>query len=112
MKKLLLVLFTIVTTNLSFSQTTALDFTVMACDNSGPHHLFSDLNAGKVVIIEYFMTNCSPCISAGQTLESMKSDLLSQYPGKIKSYAFGFSDTYSCSTILNWCSTNRIVLQE
>ncbi|MGE0568426.1 MAG: T9SS type A sorting domain-containing protein [Bacteroidia bacterium] len=108
MKKLFILITVFLNPFFLKSQTTALDFTVMACDNTGPHHLFSDLDNGKVAIIEYFMTNCSPCISAGQTLEAMKSNLIAQFPGKIKSYAFGFTNSYSCSTILSWCSTNSI----
>ncbi|MBK9283165.1 MAG: T9SS type A sorting domain-containing protein [Sphingobacteriaceae bacterium] len=112
MKKLIaLFTFTILLTiqcNKMHAQVTAMDFNVIDCNGGGPHNLFSDLNSGKVVIIEYFMTSCSPCITAGQTLENLKSNLISQYPGKIKSYAFGFTNTYSCSTILNWVNTNSI----
>lgn len=90
------------------SQTTAMDFTIVDCNGTGPHNLFSDLNSGKVVIIEYFMTSCSPCITAGQTLESLKANLNAQYPGKIKAYAFGYTNSYSCSTVLNWVNTNSI----
>lgn len=87
---------------------TAMDFTITDCNGSGPHHLYSDLNSGKVVIIEYFMTSCSPCIVAGNALESMKTKLLQQYPGKIKAYAFGFNNSYSCGTVNNWVTTNSI----
>ena len=52
------------------------------------------------------MTSCAPCPAAGQKLEAMKANLLSQYPGKIKSYAIAFNNTYSCSTIANWVTTN------
>jgi hypothetical protein len=90
----------------SKAQMTAMDFTMVDCNSSGTHNLFSDLNSGKVVIIEYFMISCGSCIVAGQALESMKSNLLSQYPGKVKSYAFGFNNTYSCSAIVNWVNTN------
>ena len=43
------------------SQTTALDFEQADCD-SGVHHLFSELDAGKVVILDFVMSNCAPCI--------------------------------------------------
>lgn len=88
------------------AQTTAMDFTMVDCNGGGPHNLFSDLNSGKAVIIEFFMTSCSSCVTAGQKLESMKTNLLAQYPGKIKSYAFGFNNTYSCATVNNWVNTN------
>ncbi|MDZ4665360.1 MAG: T9SS type A sorting domain-containing protein [Bacteroidota bacterium] len=97
---ILATLFTIQTT----AQTTAMNFNRNDC-NGNPQHLFADLNAGKAVIIEYFMTSCAPCPAAGQVLEVMKANLLAQYPGKIKSYAIAFNNTYSCSTVINWVNT-------
>ena len=89
------------------AQMTAMDFTMVDCSSSpSTHNLFSDLNSGKVVIIEYFMLSCSSCPVAGQKLESMKTSLLSQYPGKVKSYAFGFNNTYTCAQVNNWVTTN------
>ncbi len=96
------------TSQISRAQMTAMDFTMVDCNASATHNLYSDLNSGKVVIIEFFMTSCSSCIVAGQTLEAMKTKLLSQYPGKIKAYAFGFNNTYSCTTVNNWLTTNSI----
>lgn len=89
----------------AMSQTTAMDFNRKDC-NGVNRHLFADLDSGKAVIIEYFMTSCAPCINAGTVLESMKANLLTQYPGKIKSYAIGFNNTYSCSVINNWVNSN------
>ena len=89
------------------AQMTAMDFTMVDCSSTpSTHNLFSDLNSGKVVIIEFFMTSCSSCPAAGSKLENMKTKLLMQYPGKVKSYAFGFNNTYSCATVNNWVTTN------
>ena len=89
----------------SKAQTTGMDFNITDC-NGNPHHLFSDLDAGNSVILEFFMISCSPCITAGQELESMKSDLLAEFPGKIKAYAFGFNNTYTCTQVNNWITSN------
>lgn len=88
-----------------FSQTTAMDFNRMDC-NGNMQHLFADLDAGNAVILEFFMQSCNPCITAGTKLEAMKADLLAEFPGKIKSYATGFTNTYSCASNANWVSTN------
>jgi thiol-disulfide isomerase/thioredoxin len=72
------------------------------------HHLFGDLDSGKIVILEFFMQSCSPCIAAGKKLEDMKSKLLAQYPGRIKAYAIGYSNTYSCASNANWVSSNGL----
>lgn len=89
----------------SKAQSTAMDFNITDC-NGTSHNLFSDLDAGNAVIIEFFMTSCTGCITAGQKLESMKADLLAEFPGKIKSYAFGFNNTYTCSQITSWVTNN------
>jgi hypothetical protein len=36
----------------------------------------------------------------------MKADLLAEFPGKIKAYAFGFNNTYTCSQINTWVTGN------
>lgn len=87
------------------AQTTAMDFEGVDC-NGNMHHLFADLDAGNAVILEFFMNNCSPCVTAGTKLEAMKADLLAEYPGMIKSYSFGFNNSYSCTTVANWVNNN------
>lgn len=96
-----------VTSISSKAQTAAMGYNFIDCA-SNPQSIFADLDAGKALIIEYFMTSCSPCISAGATLEAMKADLMAQFPGMIKAYAFGYSDTYTCPTINSWVTTNGI----
>lgn len=91
--------------NQSFGQSTAMDFNTTDC-NGVQRHLFSDLDAGNAVILEFFMLNCSSCVTAGNKLEVMKSTLMNEYPGMIKSYAIGFSNSYTCTQISNWASTN------
>jgi hypothetical protein len=87
------------------AQSTAMDFNCIDC-NGNWQHLYADLDAGNVVILEYFMTNCSPCVTAGNYLEQMKADLLAEFPGKIKAYSIGFTNSYSCTSINNWVNNN------
>ncbi|MFZ5552883.1 MAG: T9SS type A sorting domain-containing protein [Bacteroidota bacterium] len=87
------------------AQTNAMNFDIVDC-NGNPHNLFNDLDAGKAVIIEFFMTSCGSCITAGNTLEDMKANLLAEFPGMIKAYAFGYNNSYSCTTVNNWITTN------
>jgi thiol-disulfide isomerase/thioredoxin len=86
------------------AQTTAMDFNRMDC-NGNTHHLFADLDSGKVVILEYFMgPNCSSCEDAAKEIDAMKTKFLAKYPGKVMSYAMGFQNSYSCSIITTWVS--------
>jgi len=105
-KKFALISSLVLLSNISFAQpTTAMNFNRNDC-NGNNQNLFNDLDAGNAVILEYFMTNCSSCVTAGQKLENMKAALLAQYPGKIKSYAIGYSNAYTCTTVKNWVTTN------
>lgn len=89
------------------SQTNAMDFTIVDC-NGGSHNLFTDLDAGKAVIIEFFMTSCGSCITAAALLEDMKANLATEFPGMVKAYAFGYNNSYTCSTVNNWVTTNGV----
>ncbi len=98
---------TLFTVQKANAQMNAMDFTMVDCSSTPTtHNLFSDLNSGKVVIIEFFMTSCGACPAAGSKIEAMKTKLLMQYPSKVKSYAFGFNNSYSCASVNNWVTSN------
>lgn len=105
MKKTL-ILASILFAGLVANAQTVMDFHRNDC-NGNMHHLFADLDAGNAVILEFFMLNCTPCVTAGSKLEMMKSDLLASYPGRVKSYAIGFTNAYTCTDIADWVSTNQ-----
>lgn len=104
-KSILLLTFLIFSFSLLKAQTTAMDFNRPDC-NGNMRHLFADLDDGNAVIIEFFMQNCGSCVGAGNKLEALKSDLLAQFPGRVKSYAIGYNDSYSCSSNLDWVFNN------
>ncbi len=60
----LVCLFSILFARAQTSLTTATDFTVTDTDGN-THNLFSILNSGKYVCINFFSTACSPCQSTG-----------------------------------------------
>jgi len=86
------------------AQTTAMDFTKNDC-NGVSHHLFSELDSGNVVIMEFIMT-CSSCIAAGHAIESMMTDLEIQYPGKVRLYQIAYTNSYTCTTMQGFKNTN------
>ena len=97
----------IFTAQTTVAQTTGMDFNRKDCDGTN-QHLFADLNAGNVVILEFFMNNCSSCITAASKINPMKSNILSQYPGKVKSYSIGYTNSYSKTLVKTWANTNSV----
>lgn len=86
------------------AQTTALNFTANDCDGA-PHDLFTELDAGNVVIIELVMMGCQPCITAGN---SIKNNVLpnTSDPSRVKFYSIGFTNSITCTQMNNWKTTN------
>ena len=110
-KTITLLLALILTSNAIKSQapTTAKDFNMNDC-NGQMHNLFSELNGDNVVILEFFMLNCSSCINAAKAIHPMFNKISNNYPTRLKYYAFGFQNTqpsYSCTNISNWVTTNK-----
>ncbi|MDZ4751451.1 MAG: T9SS type A sorting domain-containing protein [Flavobacteriales bacterium] len=88
------------------AQEVAMDFTQDDC-NGNPHNLFEYLDDNNVVIIEFFMTNCNPCINAGNQLKPHVEELQIAFPGKVEWFHFGFTDSYSCATVSDWVTSNN-----
>lgn len=104
MKKNLLSLITlllILITSLCKAQETAIDFDAADCDGQ-QHHLFTELDEGKVIIVEFVMLNCSPCIVATKDLTSLIHPYEETHPGRVKIYSFGFLDNYKCDGMRAW----------
>lgn len=106
MKKIILIT-AVCATMFAKAQTTAQDWTKNDCDGNS-HHLFAELNAGNVIILEYVMMDCAPCITAANGLKPVYNQFNSSHPGKVKSYSIGFTDTYTCTQLQNWKSTNNL----
>ena len=86
-------------------QTVAYDFNMNDCSGN-MHHLFEELDSGNVVIMELFMLSCSPCVDAGNELVPMFENLKASCSGKIIFYHMGYTNSYACSQITNWVTTN------
>lgn len=105
MKNLFFVLLlSIALTNSGQAQSTIIDFTQYDC-NGQFHNLYSELDSGYVVVMEFIMT-CSSCVLAGHALETIIADLETQYPGKIRFYQFAYSNAYDCSIMTGFKDTN------
>src|SRR5262245_29254661 len=102
MKKILLTSFAALAANFSFALF-ATDFTATDC-NSVSHNLFTELAAGKVVVITWVMP-CGACIgsasTAATTVQSMGNP-------NVVFYLVDDAGNTSCTTLNSWASTNSI----
>jgi thiol-disulfide isomerase/thioredoxin len=104
MKKLITILLSL-STLMSVAQT-ATDFTVSDCDGNS-YNLFSDLDAGKIVIITWTMP-CGACVSGALTAYNIAQSYEATHPGKVKMLlADDFGNT-PCSSIVAWGNSNGI----
>ena len=78
-----------------------MDFTQQDCDG-GQHHLFTELDAGSVVVISFVMMNCSSCIDGTTELKTMTEAYSSSNPNRVKLYSFGYLNSYTCPQMLAW----------
>ncbi len=85
---------------------TATDFTAPDCAGNS-YNLFSDLDAGKIVVITWTMP-CGACVGGALTAYNIVQSYEATYPGKVKMLlADDFGNT-ACSAINSWASSNGI----
>lgn len=102
----------IILTALMFAMTisraqTAMQLTGSDC-NGVNHNLFSDLDSGRAVILFFFMDNCGSCPPPAQKIQSMTTNLLKRYPGKIKGYVMPYNNSTTCTATKSWVSNNNL----
>jgi hypothetical protein len=106
MKAILTLLPLFFLTSSAFSQTTAVDYTGNDCSGI-PHHFFSELDSGHVLVIDYIMLSCSPCIIGTNALKTLTAQFEQSHPGRVRLYSFGYLDAYTCQQLSIWRSTNN-----
>ncbi len=88
---------------------TAMQLTGQDC-NGVSHDLFADLDAGKAVILHFFMPNCGACPPPAQKIQAMANHILATHPGTITAYAMPFNNTTTCAYTSTWTSSNNLSL--
>ena len=104
-----IVVILLLTTTISKAQTYAMPLSGNDC-NGMPHDLIADLDAGKVVLIHFFMPNCGACPPPAQKIQAMANHILATHPGMITAYAMPFNNTTTCAYTSTWCSSNGLSL--
>mgnify|MGYP003530800224 FL=1 len=107
MKNLITSLLLLTICSSAFSQATvAMDWTKTDCVAGNTYNLFDVLNSNKVVVQEYVMMDCAPCITAGNVLMDLLSDYAITNPGEIVTYQTAFDNFTDCSTLSEWATDN------
>lgn len=88
------------------SQTTATDFTVPDC-NAVSHNLFTELNAGKVVVMVWVMP-CSACEGPAKAAYNAVQSFASSHPGKVLYYLIDDYGDDPCTTLTGWVNSATI----
>lgn len=86
------------------AQTNALDFTANDCDGVS-HTLFSELEAGNVVLLELVMMGCQPCVTAANSIYANVLPNVSD-ASRVKMYSIGFTNSITCTQMNDWKTTN------
>jgi len=86
---------------------TAMQFTGLDC-NGNTVDLFADLDAGKAVVLFFYMPNCGACPPPAQKVQAMANDINAEYPDFVKGYAFPYNNTTNCAASINWATTSSV----
>lgn len=87
----------------SFAQT-AVNFNCNDCAGVN-HDLFSEHNAGKVIVICWVMP-CASCKGPTLTTYNVVKSFETAYPGRVKLYIVDDYANTSCNSLNSWCNTN------
>jgi hypothetical protein len=107
MKRILTVLILLLAGLAGRGQTVSMDFTRNDC-NGTEHHLYQELNDGRVVVLEYIMLGCSSCILASEQVRDLLAPFETTHPGRARQYIFGFIKNYTCSQLNSWQTENGL----
>ena len=83
------------------AQTVAQNWTKSDCDGNS-HTLFTELDSGCIVIMDFAMTHCIPCKIATIALTQLDSKYSASHPEKLRHYAMGYINSYTCDDMAQW----------
>lgn len=82
-------------------------WTKQDCLSGRTYDLYALLDSGYVVVQEYVMMDCRPCITAGKGLERVVNSLRELHPGRILYFQTLYEDKTDCSALQQWRKTNK-----
>lgn len=86
---------------------TPMQFSGVDC-NGASVDMFADLDAGKAVILHFYMPNCGSCPPSAKKIQAMTNNINALSPGMVKGYAFPFQNSTTCTYSADWVSSNKL----
>ncbi len=86
---------------------TPMQFAGVDC-NGNSVDMFADLDAGKAVILHFYMPSCGSCPPPAQKIQTMANNINTMHPGMVKGYAFPFQNSTTCTYSASWVSSNGL----
>ena len=86
---------------------TPMQFSGVDC-NGASVNMFADLDAGKAVILFFYMPSCGSCPPPAQKIQAMANNINAIHPGMVKGYAFPFQNSTTCTYSASWVSSNNL----
>jgi hypothetical protein len=105
MKSLYIFFLSIVFAGSVFGQT-AVNFNCADC-NGTSHDLYSELDAGKVIVLCWVMP-CSSCIGPSKTTYNVVQSYQTNYPGRVNFYLVDDLANTNCTSLNSWANTQLI----
>jgi len=68
--------------------------------------LYAKLDSGLVIVQEYVMMDCRPCITAGKGLQTIVTSLKKLYPGRVRYYQTVYENVTDAKTMKQWVKDN------
>lgn len=106
MKKLILSICSLLFLAPLMTAQTAVNFNCNDCAGNN-HDLFTELDAGKVIVIDWVMP-CGNCIGPSITASNVVQSYASSNPGQVFLYVVDDYANTNCTTINSWCTTYSI----
>lgn len=70
------------------------------------YDLYQHLDSGLVIVHEYVMMRCRPCVTAGKGLEKVVNSLRRLHPGRVRYFQTAFDDETDEATMKQWVKDN------
>jgi hypothetical protein len=92
---------------ISKAQQPAMQISGVDCNNNAVD-MFADLDAGKAVVVFFYMPNCGSCPPPALNIQTMANNIMNTFPGAVKGFAFPFMNTTICTYSNSWVTNNGL----